>query len=111
MSLYLAQELINNASADLNDHPGSNTHVSDQRLSDEPDQAIKQSRLRKRKHFSKSATQLPDGTHKQSVVISLKPSAPLSVKTAALEALRALLNAVCPLLLPCALFCQIRSLY
>ncbi|XP_074570317.1 uncharacterized protein LOC141826897 [Curcuma longa] len=93
MSLYLAQELINNASADLNDHPGSNTHVSNQQLLGEPDQAIKQNHSRKRKHLSKSASQLPNGTHKQSVVISLKPSTPLSVKTAALEALRALLKA------------------
>ncbi|KAG6483146.1 uncharacterized protein LOC122015805 [Zingiber officinale] len=92
MSLYLAQDLVSNASADLNDHPGINTHISNQQLSGEPDQAITQSRLRKRKHFSESATQLPDGSHKQSVVISLKPSAPLSVKTAALEALQALLT-------------------
>ncbi|XP_074578673.1 uncharacterized protein LOC141835144 [Curcuma longa] len=93
MAWYLAPELINNASADLNDHPGSNTYLSNQHLSVEFDQSMTQNNPRKRKHFSESTMQLQNGTSKQSVTISIKPSTPLSVKTAALKALEALLTA------------------
>ncbi|KAG6481376.1 hypothetical protein ZIOFF_057976 [Zingiber officinale] len=65
ITLYLAQELINNASADLNDHSGSNTYISYQHLSIEFDQAMTQNDL--------------------------------SIKTAALKALEALLIAGGPL--------------
>lgn len=93
MALYLAQELINNAFVDLIDNPGSNALLPRKHLSD--DQSLLQSSLKKRKHASGSTRQHSNGIDRERTVISIKPATPLSVKIAALEALEALLTAVC----------------
>ncbi|WOL18805.1 proline-, glutamic acid- and leucine-rich protein 1 [Canna indica] len=91
MVLYLAQELINNAFADLTENTGSTLLPAEHSL-EEAGQVLLQNSPRKRKRGSGSSRQHSNGTDKEDAITSIKPGACYPVKIAALKALDALLT-------------------
>lgn len=92
MALYLAQEVINNAFADLNDVPENGLMFSNLYSSKVGSESLKQSSPRKRKHASGSPRQHLNSVDPEVAAGSRKPVTPLSVKIAALKTLEALLT-------------------
>ncbi|XP_008807711.2 proline-, glutamic acid- and leucine-rich protein 1 [Phoenix dactylifera] len=92
MALYLAQEVINNAFADLKDSPENSLMFSNLYSSKVGSETLKQSSPRKRKHASGSPRQHLNSIDPEVAAINRKPVTPLSVKIAALKTLEALLT-------------------
>ncbi|XP_010939528.1 uncharacterized protein [Elaeis guineensis] len=92
MALYLAQEVINNAFADLKDSPENSLMFSNLYSSKVGSETLKQSSPRKRKHASGSPRQHLNSVDPEVAAISRKPVTPLPVKIAALKTLEALLT-------------------
>ncbi|KAG1366435.1 proline-, glutamic acid- and leucine-rich protein 1 [Cocos nucifera] len=92
MALYLAQEVINNAFADLKDSPESSLMFLNLYSSKVGSETLKQSSPRKRKHTSGSPRQHLNSVDPEVAAISRKPVTPLPVKIAALKTLEALLT-------------------
>lgn len=94
MALYLAQEVIDNAFADLNDCPGDGQLSSNLYLSKSTCEASYQSFHRKRKHASGTPMEQPNGVNIGAEALNRKMQSPLSVKIGALKALESLLTVV-----------------
>ncbi|KAJ6791869.1 proline-, glutamic acid- and leucine-rich protein 1 isoform X2 [Iris pallida] len=92
MALYLAQDIINNASVDLNDCPGSGSFSSRMCSSRLASEVSVQTSRRKRKHVSGWPMEQPDSTDAGVDSLNRNMLTPLSVKIAALRALEALLT-------------------
>ncbi|KAJ6801190.1 proline-, glutamic acid- and leucine-rich protein 1 isoform X2 [Iris pallida] len=92
MALYLAQDIINNASVDLNDCPGSGTFSSRMCSSKLASEVSVQTSRRKRKHVSGLPVEQPNGTDAGVDAVNRKMLTPVSVKIAALGALETLLT-------------------
>lgn len=97
MSLYLAQEVINNAFADLTDNLElrSSAMLSNMQSSNSVGESFQQNYHKKRKRSSVISVEHPNGVDLSIKACSNKSQAPLSVKIAALKALEALLTMVC----------------
>ncbi|XP_077250053.1 proline-, glutamic acid/leucine-rich protein isoform X2 [Tasmannia lanceolata] len=91
MALYLAQEVITNAFADLHFVIHGNDSTSNQYLK-VVNEALQQSGRRKRKHGSVSSVEHQNGVAVEVEVLNNKPTTPVSVQIAALQALEALVT-------------------
>lgn len=94
MALYLAQEVIQNAFADLKDSPENSLMFSNLYSSKVESGTLKKSSPRKRKHASGSPRQHLNSADPEVAAVSRKPVT-LPVKIAALKTLEALLTVVC----------------
>ncbi|XP_039124544.1 proline-, glutamic acid- and leucine-rich protein 1 [Dioscorea cayenensis subsp. rotundata] len=92
MALYLTQEVISNAFADLNDHPVCGLPSSNTNSAKVVSEVSGQSTSRKRKHGYGAPMEHPNGVDLEAEAASRKLPAPLAVKIAALRALEALLT-------------------
>ncbi|KAM0936363.1 hypothetical protein DsansV1_C27g0202881 [Dioscorea sansibarensis] len=92
MALYLTQEVISNAFADLNDHPVCGLPSSNTNSAKVVNEVSGQSISRKRKHGYGAPMEHPNGVDLEAEAASRKLAAPLAVKIAALRALEALLT-------------------
>lgn len=94
--MYLAQEVITNAFADLNFVSHGNVLASSNPYSSSVmSGALQQTGHRKRKHVSRSPGEQPDEVHDEVDILKNKQITPLSLQIAALEALEALLTVKC----------------
>ncbi|XP_072960593.1 uncharacterized protein [Typha angustifolia] len=90
MALYVAQEIMINVSADLDDGFGSGSQSLSTYSLKVVNEASLQRCSRKRKRVSSS--QIQNGVNLETMAVSRKPTTPLSVKIAALNALETLLT-------------------
>ncbi|KAK8931225.1 hypothetical protein KSP39_PZI016567 [Platanthera zijinensis] len=94
MSLYLAQEVVNNAFSDLNDYLelGNSSMLLNKQPSTIPSKTFQKNHRRKRKHGSLMSLECHNGDDIRIKNGSNKQQTPLSVQIAALKALEALLT-------------------